>query len=291
MPRKEIPIQIVINDKETGASVKFEFEDQAIRKFFYGKKIGDVIEGDAIGFPGYTFQIRGASDIAGFPHIKGLPGIALRQILKSGPPGYRPRKYKKEKKTGGYKIINLKNVKKKKSVRGEELSEWTRQVNMVLLERKGQKIEEMDENSIVNDKLLSELAKKVGKLALRPGFKVLRVTGGDDLEKYLMENGPGEDFFNKLYLKIGIYVLKLGDKKKEVLRLTRYASRKHVDVLSSHIIAKILGYIEKSQAGEIDLSPDETIESIVNDIIGVFESYLKGGLTKRAKISLKSLEL
>ncbi|MGQ4890928.1 MAG: S6e family ribosomal protein [Candidatus Njordarchaeia archaeon] len=283
---KEVPIQIVINDKETGVTTKFEFEDLELRKVFHGKKIGETIDGELIGLPGYVFQIRGASDIAGFPHLKGIPGVALKKILKSGPPGYRPRKIKKEKKTGGYRIINLKNVKKKKSVRGEELSEWTRQVNMVIVERKGKKIEELDENAIVNDKLLVEIAEKVGKVTLRPCFNLVKVGSDKTLGEYLADSGVDEGTFKNLYRKVGITVLKLGDRKKEILKQTRYASRKHIDILSSHIIALAIDYFNKFKKGEVDFNSEEFLSEFSDKIKDIMEKYLNGELKERAKIKL-----
>ncbi|HIH10587.1 TPA: 30S ribosomal protein S6e [Candidatus Woesearchaeota archaeon] len=35
-------------------------------------RIGDVVKGDLIGFPGYEFQITGGSDKCGFPMRKGI---------------------------------------------------------------------------------------------------------------------------------------------------------------------------------------------------------------------------
>ena len=285
---KEVPIQIIINDKETGVSAKFDFENIEVKRALMGKKIGDIVEGELIGFPNFMFQIRGGSDLAGFPHIKGVPGIALKKILKSGPPGYRPKKIKVEKKTGGYRIINLKNVKKKKSVRGEELSEWTRQVNMVILERKGKPIEELDENAILNDKLLSVIAEKVGKVVLRPGFKILSIGSEQKttFEEYLRNNGITEETLSKLYRKIGAYVLKLGNRKREVLRHTRYASRRHIDPLSSHIIAVTISLYERFKKGEIDLNSDEFVEKFSEEIFDVINKFLDNRLEKRAKIKL-----
>lgn len=48
---------------------------------FLGKKIGDKITGDAIGFAGYEFEITGGSDAAGFPMRKDIPGVGRKRIL------------------------------------------------------------------------------------------------------------------------------------------------------------------------------------------------------------------
>jgi len=287
---KALPLQLVINDRETSVSIKFEIEDESIKRFFYGKKIGDIIEGDAIGFPGYKFQIRGGSDIAGFPHIKGLPGMALRKVLKSGPPGYRPKKYRVEKKTGGYKIINLKNMRRKKSVRGEELSEWTRQINMIIVERSGQKVEEMDEASILNDKILANIAEKVGKIVLRPGLKVLSIQGEPEATPMidaLKDLGLSDDIFESLYKKIGVHVIRLGDKKKIVIEAARKASKKHLNIYASHIIAAFIDIYNKIKNNEVDPSSEEFFNEFVNKIIDVINKYTNGELKERAKIKIK----
>jgi small subunit ribosomal protein S6e len=73
-------------------------EDVVIR--LAGLEIGDIFEGDIIGFEGLRFKIRGGSDATGFPMHPGVPGSIKKKVLLSGPPGFRPsRKGERMRKT------------------------------------------------------------------------------------------------------------------------------------------------------------------------------------------------
>ncbi len=65
-------------------------EDVAIR--LAGLEIGDVFDGDLIGYEGLRFKIRGGSDATGFPMHPGVPGSMKKKVLLSGPPGFKPRR-------------------------------------------------------------------------------------------------------------------------------------------------------------------------------------------------------
>ena len=93
-----------------------------------GKKIGDVIDGGVVGLPGYRLRITGGSDKDGFPMRPDLPGAARRRILLTTGPGYRPKE---------------KGIRRRKSVRGKEISTEIFQIN-VKIEEYGQKpVEEL----------------------------------------------------------------------------------------------------------------------------------------------------
>ncbi|MHA1616105.1 MAG: S6e family ribosomal protein [Candidatus Njordarchaeales archaeon] len=299
--RKTHPLQLVINDSSTflgtGISVKFEIEDENVKTFFYSKRVGDIIEGDSIGFPGYKFQIRGGSDIAGFPHLKGIPGTGLKQVLKSGPPGYRPRKYKVEKKTGGYKIINLKGVKKKKTVRGEELSEWTRQVNMVILERGGRAVHELNENEMLNDHILDQLCFRLGKTVLKWGLEgvVIISDGSEETLEKVLENyniRQDSDFFIKLAKKLGVRLVKLGKENlKRVFEPLRKVSRKHPHPLGRYIAWTLYNFYNALKENKIDLSKeDEVTEDLVNKIMQGVNDWLSGKMKRGPKFSFRIVE-
>ena len=296
--QKVLPLQLVINDSSsflgTGMTLKFELEEDEKKAFFYGKKIGDVIDGSLIGFAGYTFKITGGSDIAGFPHIKGIPGPGLKQIMRSGPPGYRPRKYKIEKKGGGYKIINLKNVRKKKTVRGEELSEWTRQVNLAILERSGADIKEMSENELANDKILKGIAEKLGKIILKWGFEGITFIGEGEstplIEKF-KELGLDDSAIGKIYFKVGVAVLKNFEKEelKKLLEPLKKLSRKKPPKLGRYIAAVIYTAYEELKEKE-NANPDELGEKLANEIVTAMRKSLEGNLEKPKKVPFKIKE-
>lgn len=282
------PIQIVINDGKsflnTGISVKYEIEEEAKKTYLYGKKIGEEIEGGPLGFPGYRFIIRGGSDIAGFPHIRGIPGPQLKQVLKSGPPGYRPRKYKIEKKTGGYKIINLKGVRVKKTVRGEELSERTRQVNLVIKERTGKKVEEMTEEEIKSDKILVDIATKLGKTILRWGLELTRIGEEETpLKEKLSEVGINEETLSNIYSTIGIRIMKLGENRKKIVEALRKPSRKNPHPLGRYTAWATYQLYRKLR--EENGEQEKLINEYIQTLIDAYEKWINGDMKKPPKFS------
>ncbi len=74
-----VNFKIVIGTKE-GKCVQKEVQEPESRTLL-GKKIGDVVSGDHMGFAGYEFQITGGSDYCGFPMRKDIEGFARKRIL------------------------------------------------------------------------------------------------------------------------------------------------------------------------------------------------------------------
>ena len=102
--------KLVIADPKTRKSFQKEVSGEGI----LGKKIGGKIEGAAAGLTGYELQITGGSDKDGFPMRKDVDGAARKRILVSNAPGFHPR---------------LKGQRKRKSIRGNTVSDDTAQVN------------------------------------------------------------------------------------------------------------------------------------------------------------------
>ena len=75
-------IKLNISQKD-GKSIQKELTDEETL-VLQGKKIGDVVEGDALGYPGYKFRITGGSDKSGFPMRKDNLGSARKRILTVG---------------------------------------------------------------------------------------------------------------------------------------------------------------------------------------------------------------
>jgi small subunit ribosomal protein S6e len=85
-------------------------------RVLYGMKIGNVFEGAMLGAAGYKFRISGGSDRDGFPMRADLPGIGKTKLLLSGRPGFRPTR---------------RGERQRKMVRGNIISEWIAQLNVV----------------------------------------------------------------------------------------------------------------------------------------------------------------
>lgn len=104
-----------INISDKGKTLKAETDNEA----FIRMKIGDKISGDLVSadLDGYELEITGTSDIAGFPGIKGEIGGQLRGLLLT-------------KEDKGMNTTRPRGLRLKKTVRGEEISEKTAQINM-----------------------------------------------------------------------------------------------------------------------------------------------------------------
>jgi len=85
--------------------------------FLIGKKIGDKISGESLGFPGYEFEITGGSDYCGFPMKKGVSGTRKKILIGKGV-GIRKTK---------------KGTKFRKTVCGETIHDKIVQVNVKII--------------------------------------------------------------------------------------------------------------------------------------------------------------
>jgi small subunit ribosomal protein S6e len=112
-------MQIVISDPKTGKAYKVEGKDTEASALFVGKRIGDVVDADIFGLSGYALEITGGSDKEGMPMRKDVSGPVRKRILITSPPGYRPKE-------GG--------KRRRKSVRGNEISSEISQINVQITE-------------------------------------------------------------------------------------------------------------------------------------------------------------
>lgn len=110
--------RVVVSDSKSAQAYQAVVTGAAINKLI-GKNIGDTVSGDVVGLAGYTLKITGGTDKDGFAMRGDLPGPARRKILVAGGVGYRPK---------------AEGVKKRKSMRGREISSDVAQINTVIVE-------------------------------------------------------------------------------------------------------------------------------------------------------------
>jgi small subunit ribosomal protein S6e len=122
-----LPFKLVISDPETGKAIQYELDD-AKTNALVGKTIGEIVEGDVLGLPGYKLKITGGSDASGFPIRPDVHGSGKKRVLIHGAPGFRPKR---------------KGIAQRKTVRGRELSSDISQVNMRVEEKGGTPLEEL----------------------------------------------------------------------------------------------------------------------------------------------------
>jgi ribosomal protein S6E (S10) len=117
--------KINISEK-TGKTWKLETDSESL----IDKKLNETIKGEDISedLKGYELEITGASDKSGFTSMKEVEGIGLKRILLTYGKGMK----KRPKREGKKKISNStpKGLRLRKTVRGNTISESTRQINM-----------------------------------------------------------------------------------------------------------------------------------------------------------------
>ncbi|MHA1166999.1 MAG: S6e family ribosomal protein [Candidatus Hodarchaeales archaeon] len=123
-----VKFQANISDPEKGITYNHTIDEEAGARSLLQKVIGEEIDGNLIGFNGFTFKITGGSDTDGFPMIKSIPGGIRKKILTSGD-------------TGGYKPLG-KGIRKKKRIRGNTITEDTGQLNLRIQKKGSKPIEE-----------------------------------------------------------------------------------------------------------------------------------------------------
>ncbi len=90
-----------------------------------GKKIGETFNGALIGLPGYELKITGGSDRGGIPMRLDVHGPTKKRILLSKGPCYKSKKQ---------------GEKRRKIVRGNEITDNMTQVNTVVIKYGKEKI-------------------------------------------------------------------------------------------------------------------------------------------------------
>ena len=90
---------------------------------FLGKRIGESIGGELIGATGYTFRITGGTDKSGFPLRPDVPGARQTRLYVGDGFGFHATR---------------EGMRKRRTFRGNTISEDTVQINLVV-EQKGSK--------------------------------------------------------------------------------------------------------------------------------------------------------
>jgi len=111
--------KVIVSEPEAGTSKAVELEEARAVPLI-GKKIGDVIDGSIVDLPGYKVQITGGSDKDGFPMRPNVHGGVRRRVILSGGTGFNPQ-------SGG--------ARRRKTIRGNVITDEIVQVNMKVIEK------------------------------------------------------------------------------------------------------------------------------------------------------------
>ncbi|MEM0465395.1 MAG: S6e family ribosomal protein [Candidatus Pacearchaeota archaeon] len=115
-----------INISHKGKTYKLETESE----FLIGKKIGEKFRGEELSpeLKGYEIEIKGTSDISGIPGFKGFDGPQYHRVLLSFGPGMKDKR---------------KGIRLRKTIRGEEISAKTVQINCSVVKEGEKKFSEL----------------------------------------------------------------------------------------------------------------------------------------------------
>lgn len=111
--------KIIISDPGTGTSKIIELEEARAIPLI-GRKIGEVLDGLIVDLQGYRIQITGGSDKDGFPMRPDVHGGVRRKVMLSNGVGFNPHN---------------KGARKRKTVRGNVITDEIVQVNMKIVEK------------------------------------------------------------------------------------------------------------------------------------------------------------
>jgi small subunit ribosomal protein S6e len=120
-------MKLIVSDPESGKSYNVEVPE-AKKAYLLGKRMGEEVEGALLGVEGYSFVITGGSDNCGAPMRKDISGTRKMQAYLSGGAGFKPKRS---------------GERKKKSVRGNEVSEEITQVNVQVSKKGSKPLEEL----------------------------------------------------------------------------------------------------------------------------------------------------
>ncbi len=111
--------KVVVSDPESGKSSVVELEDARVSPLL-GRKIGETIEGVVLGLPGHKVLITGGSDKSGFPMKPDIHGGVKSEFLLGKGVGFKPLQ---------------KGMRRRKTVRGNTITEDIVQINVKIVEK------------------------------------------------------------------------------------------------------------------------------------------------------------
>jgi small subunit ribosomal protein S6e len=111
--------KVIVSDPKAGTSKVVELEEARAAPFI-GRKLGEIIDGSVVDLPAHKVQIMGGSDKDGVPMRGNVHGGVRRNVVLSGGAGFSPKN---------------KGERKRKSVRGNTISDEIVQINMKITER------------------------------------------------------------------------------------------------------------------------------------------------------------
>ena len=111
--------KVIVSDPQAGTSKVVELEEARAAPFI-GRRLGETLDGSAVDLPAHTVQILGGSDKDGVPMRGNVHGGVRRRVVLSGGAGFSPKNS---------------GERKRKTVRGNVITDEIVQINMKIVER------------------------------------------------------------------------------------------------------------------------------------------------------------
>ena len=111
--------KIIVGNPETGKSQSLEVESARAVPLI-GRKLGEVVDGSVVGMGGHKLQITGGSDKDGFPMRPNVHGGVRVGVVLSEGVGFHPSR---------------KGERRRKTLRGNVITEEIVQINMKIVEK------------------------------------------------------------------------------------------------------------------------------------------------------------
>ena len=111
--------KVIVSDPQSGTSKVVELEEARAAPFI-GRRLGETLDGSAVDLPAHTVQILGGSDKDGVPMRGNVHGGVRRRVVLSGGAGFIPKNS---------------GERKRKTVRGNVITDEIVQINMKIVER------------------------------------------------------------------------------------------------------------------------------------------------------------
>ncbi len=117
--------KVIVSDPQAGTSKVVELEEARAAPFI-GRRLGETLDGSAVDLPAHTVQILGGSDKDGVPMIGNVHGGVRRKVVLSNGTGFSAKK---------------KGERRRKTVRGNIITDEIVQINLKIVERPAKTIE------------------------------------------------------------------------------------------------------------------------------------------------------
>jgi small subunit ribosomal protein S6e len=111
--------KVIVSDPQAGTSKVVELEEARANPFI-GRRLGETLDGSAVDLPAHTVQILGGSDKDGVPMIGNVHGGVRRKVVLSNGTGFSAKK---------------KGERRRKTVRGNIITDEIVQINLKIVER------------------------------------------------------------------------------------------------------------------------------------------------------------